>query len=157
MNSEPGMVKARRTGLAVAAFRSVLLMKAGAFARSGFSRWPQIGWNRGRISRPYARTKGIWTRVFVVDKKENPDEKERRVLNLQNMILTLHRFWSEQNCIIVQPYDVEKGAGTMNPMTFLRSIGRSRGTWPMWNLHAGRWTAGTGKTRTGFTSTTSIR
>ena len=44
-------------------------------------------------------------------------------MNFQNMILTLQQFWAEQNCIIVQPYDTEKGAGTMNPMTFLRSIG----------------------------------
>ncbi|WP_339063714.1 glycine--tRNA ligase subunit alpha [Tepidibacillus marianensis] len=44
-------------------------------------------------------------------------------MNFQNMILTLQNFWAKHNCIIVQPYDVEKGAGTMNPMTFLRSIG----------------------------------
>lgn len=44
-------------------------------------------------------------------------------MNFQQMILTLQQFWSEQQCIIVNPYDVEKGAGTMNPMTFLRSIG----------------------------------
>ena len=44
-------------------------------------------------------------------------------MNLQDMILTLQKFWSEQNCLILQAYDVEKGAGTMNPMTFLRSIG----------------------------------
>lgn len=44
-------------------------------------------------------------------------------LNFQDIILTLQNFWAKQNCIIVQPYDVEKGAGTMSPMTFLRSIG----------------------------------
>ena len=44
-------------------------------------------------------------------------------MNFQEMILTLHSFWAEQNCIIMNPYDVEKGAGTFNPMTFLRSIG----------------------------------
>ncbi|QKS70867.1 glycine--tRNA ligase subunit alpha [Paenalkalicoccus suaedae] len=44
-------------------------------------------------------------------------------MNVQSMILTLQEFWGEQNCILLQPYDVEKGAGTMNPMTFLRSIG----------------------------------
>jgi len=44
-------------------------------------------------------------------------------INFQQMILILHQFWAEQNCIIMQPYDVEKGAGTMNPMTFLKSIG----------------------------------
>lgn len=44
-------------------------------------------------------------------------------INFQQMILILQNYWAEQNCIIVQPYDVEKGSGTMNPMTFLRSIG----------------------------------
>ncbi|MDG5786556.1 glycine--tRNA ligase subunit alpha [Evansella sp. AB-P1] len=44
-------------------------------------------------------------------------------MNLQDMILTLQRFWAKQNCLVLQAYDVEKGAGTMNPMTFLRSIG----------------------------------
>lgn len=44
-------------------------------------------------------------------------------MNFQEMILTLQQFWAKQGCIIAQPYDVEKGAGTMNPMTFLRSIG----------------------------------
>lgn len=44
-------------------------------------------------------------------------------MNFQQMILTLQQFWAEQQCIIVQPYDTEKGAGTMNPMTYLHSIG----------------------------------
>ncbi|ADU29873.1 glycine--tRNA ligase subunit alpha [Evansella cellulosilytica] len=44
-------------------------------------------------------------------------------MNVQEMILTLQKFWAEQDCLILQAYDVEKGAGTMNPMTFLRSIG----------------------------------
>jgi glycyl-tRNA synthetase alpha subunit len=44
-------------------------------------------------------------------------------MNFQNMILTLNEFWAKQNCLIMNPYDTEKGAGTMNPMTFLRSIG----------------------------------
>jgi glycyl-tRNA synthetase alpha chain len=41
----------------------------------------------------------------------------------QDMILTLDKFWGEQGCIIAQPYDMEKGAGTMNPATFLRALG----------------------------------
>lgn len=48
-------------------------------------------------------------------------------MNVQTMILTLQQYWSKHNCILVQPYDVEKGAGTFNPMTFLRSIGQSHG------------------------------
>ncbi|WP_412679006.1 glycine--tRNA ligase subunit alpha [Brevibacillus porteri] len=44
-------------------------------------------------------------------------------MTFQDIILTLQNFWAKHNCLIVQPYDVEKGAGTLNPMTFLRSIG----------------------------------
>ena len=44
-------------------------------------------------------------------------------MNIQNMILTLQKHWSEQGCILMQAYDVEKGAGTMSPYTFLRAIG----------------------------------
>lgn len=45
------------------------------------------------------------------------------MLTFQEIILTLQQYWSEQGCIIQQPYDVEKGAGTMNPATFLRALG----------------------------------
>lgn len=44
-------------------------------------------------------------------------------MNFQEMILALQKYWSKQGCIMMQPYDVEKGAGTMNPNTFLRSLG----------------------------------
>ncbi|GAE24715.1 glycyl-tRNA synthetase alpha chain [Halalkalibacter wakoensis JCM 9140] len=44
-------------------------------------------------------------------------------MNVQNMILTLQQYWSKQNCMIMQAYDTEKGAGTMSPFTLLRTIG----------------------------------
>lgn len=44
-------------------------------------------------------------------------------MNFQSVIATLHQFWSEQGCLIVQPYDTEKGAGTKSPHTFLRALG----------------------------------
>lgn len=44
-------------------------------------------------------------------------------MNFQTVIATLHQFWGERGCLIVQPYDTEKGAGTMSPHTFLRAIG----------------------------------
>lgn len=44
-------------------------------------------------------------------------------MKFQDMILALNQFWGEQGCIIAQPYDMEKGAGTMNPATFLRALG----------------------------------
>jgi glycyl-tRNA synthetase alpha chain len=44
-------------------------------------------------------------------------------MNFQNIILNLHSFWSNKGCLIQFPYDIEKGAGTMNPATFLRTLG----------------------------------
>ncbi|MBF0430625.1 MAG: glycine--tRNA ligase subunit beta [Fibrobacteria bacterium] len=44
-------------------------------------------------------------------------------MTFQQLILTLQNYWSEQGCLLVQPYDIEKGAGTFNPSTFLRSLG----------------------------------
>ncbi len=45
-------------------------------------------------------------------------------MNFQDIISTLEDFWKKQGCLIFQPYDVEKGAGTFNPATFLRVLGR---------------------------------
>ncbi|MCK5358231.1 MAG: glycine--tRNA ligase subunit alpha, partial [Elusimicrobiales bacterium] len=39
-------------------------------------------------------------------------------MNLQDIILQLDHYWAKQGCAIVQPYDLEKGAGTFNPATF---------------------------------------
>ncbi len=44
-------------------------------------------------------------------------------MTFQNLILSLQNYWAEQGCIIQQPYDLEKGAGTFNPATFLRALG----------------------------------
>ncbi|MBN8236666.1 glycine--tRNA ligase subunit alpha [Halobacillus kuroshimensis] len=44
-------------------------------------------------------------------------------MNIQDMILTLQNHWSSQGCLLMQAYDTEKGAGTMSPMTLLRSLG----------------------------------
>ncbi|MDB5380581.1 MAG: glycyl-tRNA synthetase subunit alpha [Rhodospirillales bacterium] len=46
-----------------------------------------------------------------------------RPLSFQDMILTLHAFWAEQGCVILQPYDMEVGAGTFHPATTLRALG----------------------------------
>jgi glycyl-tRNA synthetase alpha chain len=45
------------------------------------------------------------------------------MLTFQDLITTLNQFWARQGCLLVQPYDIEKGAGTMNPHTFLRCLG----------------------------------
>jgi len=44
-------------------------------------------------------------------------------LAFQDLILTLHRYWGEQGCAILQPYDIEVGAGTLHPATVLRALG----------------------------------
>ncbi|TGB04271.1 glycine--tRNA ligase subunit alpha [Halobacillus salinus] len=44
-------------------------------------------------------------------------------MNIQDMILSLQKHWSDQGCLLMQAYDTEKGAGTMSPMTLLRSLG----------------------------------
>jgi glycyl-tRNA synthetase alpha chain len=41
----------------------------------------------------------------------------------QDLILTLQTFWAEQGCLLLQPYDVEMGAGTFHPATTLRALG----------------------------------
>ena len=44
-------------------------------------------------------------------------------LPFQQLILNLHQFWSQQGCVILQPYDMEVGAGTSHPATCLRALG----------------------------------
>ena len=44
-------------------------------------------------------------------------------MTFQDLILSLQNYWAAQGCIIQQPYDMEKGAGTFNPATFLRVLG----------------------------------
>jgi glycyl-tRNA synthetase alpha chain len=48
-----------------------------------------------------------------------------RGLTFQDLILRLSEFWVRQGCVLQQPYDVEVGAGTMHPETFLRVLGPS--------------------------------
>jgi glycyl-tRNA synthetase alpha chain len=43
--------------------------------------------------------------------------------SFQDLILTLHNYWAEKGCVILQPYDMEVGAGTFHPATTLRSVG----------------------------------
>ncbi|PJB76679.1 MAG: glycine--tRNA ligase subunit alpha [Acidobacteria bacterium CG_4_9_14_3_um_filter_49_7] len=50
-------------------------------------------------------------------------------MNFQELILSLQKFWSDHGCLISQPYDIETGAGTMNPHTFLRVLGENS-----WNV-----------------------
>lgn len=47
----------------------------------------------------------------------------KKVLTFQEIILQLQQFWSNHSCVIIQPVDLEVGAGTFHPSTFLRAIG----------------------------------
>ena len=44
-------------------------------------------------------------------------------ITFQDLILTLQQYWAKQGCVLMQPYDMEIGAGTFHPATFLRSLG----------------------------------
>ncbi|MCD6130460.1 MAG: glycine--tRNA ligase subunit alpha [Deltaproteobacteria bacterium] len=57
------------------------------------------------------------------------DKRQNRLLetakgSFQDMLLKLHKFWKERECAIIQPYDVETGAGTFHPATFLKALGK---------------------------------
>jgi glycyl-tRNA synthetase alpha chain len=53
----------------------------------------------------------------------NSQEKNVQRLNLQQMVAALSDYWARQGCVLTQPYDIEVGAGTFNPSTFLRALG----------------------------------
>lgn len=49
--------------------------------------------------------------------------REKSAITFQELILALERFFADKGCVIQQPYDIEVGAGTSNPATFLRVLG----------------------------------
>jgi len=48
---------------------------------------------------------------------------KKKFQSFQDTILNLQKFWSKHGCVILQPYDIEVGAGTFHPATTLRSLG----------------------------------
>jgi glycyl-tRNA synthetase alpha chain len=57
-------------------------------------------------------------------------------MNFQEIIMTLQKFWAKHGCLVWQTYDLEKGAGTFNPATFLRALGSK--TWSAAYVEASR-------------------
>ena len=55
--------------------------------------------------------------------KKKIKKKNKEVQTFQDTILNLQKYWSNQGCVILQPYDIEVGAGTFHPATTLRSLG----------------------------------
>ena len=56
----------------------------------------------------------------MVSKKK---KSKKNILSFQDAILNLQKYWSKQGCVILQPYDLEVGAGTFHPATTLKSLG----------------------------------
>ncbi len=70
--------------------------------------WQVVGVDEGRC---------VWYRVLVIFGRVCA-----MAMTFQDMILTLQQFWAKQGCVILQPYDVEVGAGTFHPATVLRTL-----------------------------------
>lgn len=66
-----------------------------------------------------------YTRAFPRPDADMPvssrDDSPKRTF--QDLILTLQAYWRDQGCVLMQPYDMEVGAGTFHPSTFLRAVG----------------------------------
>ena len=59
----------------------------------------------------------------MVSKKKKKSKKITSIISFQDTILNLQKYWSKKGCVILQPYDLEVGAGTFHPATTLRSLG----------------------------------
>ena len=57
------------------------------------------------------------------NKTKQVKKKNTSIQNFQNTILNLQKYWGNYGCVILQPYDIEVGAGTFHPATTLRSLG----------------------------------
>ena len=55
--------------------------------------------------------------------KKKKIKKKKKFLSFQDIIINLQKFWGKYGCVILQPYDLEVGAGTFHPATTLRSLG----------------------------------
>ncbi|MBN7797125.1 glycine--tRNA ligase subunit alpha [Parahaliea mediterranea] len=53
----------------------------------------------------------------------NVSQNQRKTLTFQELILRLQQYWAERGCVVLQPLDMEVGAGTFHPATFLRAVG----------------------------------
>jgi glycyl-tRNA synthetase alpha chain len=65
--------------------------------------------------------RGIFSRLPVI--ADGTAATPGGFVNFQDLILSLQNYWAGQGCILQQPYDMEKGAGTFHPATFLRVLG----------------------------------
>ena len=61
--------------------------------------------------------------LFGKDMVSKKNKNKVKFQTFQDTILNLQKFWSKHGCVILQPYDMEVGAGTFHPATTLRSLG----------------------------------
>lgn len=68
------------------------------------------------------------TTQTMTSQMTNPmiEDKDPQPMTFQDLILTLQNYWADKGCVILQPYDMEVGAGTFHTATFLRSLGPER-------------------------------
>src|SRR5262249_15014470 len=79
----------------------------------------------------YSARRNPFTRAAMQKKAAKPAASReaagspalRPTESFQDLILALQQFWGEQGCVILQPYDMEVGAGTFHPATTLRALG----------------------------------
>ena len=57
--------------------------------------------------------------MLMTDRPAHMDPRN----SFQGLILTLQQFWAEQGCVVLQPYDMQMGAGTFHTATTLRALG----------------------------------
>jgi hypothetical protein len=80
----------------------------------------RVPWPAGHPRTCKARyTAAPFSSVKSLMAKDNPPACR----NFQELILTLQQYWAREGCVIAQPYDMEMGAGTFHPATFLRAVG----------------------------------
>jgi len=84
-------------------------------ARSGPNQGPAAGATHGN---------GVNSRAFAyLFLLRMPSVTAAPPRSFQDLILTLQRYWADQGCLLLQPHDMEMGAGTFHPATFLRALG----------------------------------
>lgn len=85
----------------------------------------EVGWNRELSSLHQSFFMVIGVGLFICSKPTTRKEfvNMSAKMSVQDIILTLQKFWADQGAMLMEAYDTEKGAGTMSPYTFLRANG----------------------------------
>src|SRR5262245_39812758 len=106
---------------------STCLRGRAGISRGGTRTEPPRPPRRDRVAADAGGARGCTSRAHSDPPRKGPELGARSARNaamtFQGLILKLSEFWASRGCILQQPLDVEVGAGTMHPETFLRVIG----------------------------------